>query len=70
MNPAIQSLEDFNYDKSTQILTKSQLRAGFIIRDMMGKKLNAYFKKWNEETQRFRIILTKNISDRLIRISK
>ena len=70
MNPAIQSLEDFNYDKSTQILTKSQLRAGFIIRDMMGKKLNTYFKKWNEETQRFRIILTKNISDRLIRISK
>jgi hypothetical protein len=47
MNPAIRSLEDFNYDKSTKIITKSQLRAGFIIRDMMGKKLYTYFKKWN-----------------------
>jgi hypothetical protein len=30
------------------------LRAGFIVRDMLGKKLDSFFKKWYKETQHYK----------------
>jgi len=46
------------------------LRAGFIVRDMLGKKLDSFFKKWYKETQHFKTKLNKNIRDNLIKMAK
>ena len=50
MTPVIKDLEDHNYSKSKEILTKSQYRASTIVRNMLGKRLFAYYRKWRDET--------------------
>jgi hypothetical protein len=46
MDPAIGGLSLWNTNKDRAILTKNQLRAGNISRDMLGKRLFSYFLVW------------------------
>jgi hypothetical protein len=47
MDIAIQETEQFNQDKMKALLTSNQRRAGNIVRDMLAKRLYAYFMHWN-----------------------
>ena len=68
MDPAIESTAAWNMNKDRAILTKSQLRAGNITRDMLGKRLLSYFLLWRKETDIYRIILNTKIKGRLLKM--
>ena len=70
MNPGIKDLEDHNYSKSQEILTRSQLRASTIVRNMMGKRLFAYFKKWKDETRHFNVTMKEKVKIKLLQLCK
>ena len=65
MNPGIKSLEDHNYAKSKDILTRSQYRASIIVRNMMGKRLFAYYKQWHKETFHYKMIMNNKVRIKL-----
>ena len=49
-------------------MVKNQLRASFIVRAMMGKKLFAFFQKWKKETDHIRVTCNSKVKDRLMKI--
>lgn len=70
MNPGIKSLEDHNFAKSRDILTRSQYRASVITRNMLGKRLFAYFKKWENETKHFNVTMREKVKIKLLQLCK
>jgi len=70
MNPGIKDLEEHNYDKSRAILTKSQYRASVIVRNMLGKRLFCYYKKWFEETRHYNVVLKHKVKIKLTQLLK
>lgn len=68
MDPAISQTSDWNRNKDRAILTKNQIRAGNITRDMLGKRLFSYFLVWKEETDFYRVTLHTKIKGRLLKI--
>ena len=70
MNPGIKDLEEHNYSKSQEILTRSQYRASTIVRNMMGKRLFAYFKKWKDETRHFNVTMKEKVKIKLLQLCK
>ena len=67
---AINATKQFNMDRERSFLVKNQLRAGFIVRAMMGKKLFAFFFKWKKETDHLRVTCKSKVYDRLLKICK
>jgi hypothetical protein len=70
MNPGIKDLEDHNYNKSTEILTKSQYRASIIVRNMMAKRLYCYYRKWKEETDHYNTTMRDKVRIKLTQLLK
>ena len=68
MDPAIESTAEWNKNKDRAILTKSQLRAGNITRDMLGKRLLSYFLLWKKETDLYRITMNSKIKGRILKM--
>lgn len=68
MDPAIESTAKWNMNKDRAILTKSQLRAGSITRDMLGKRLLSYLLLWKKETDIYRVTLHSKIKGRLLKL--
>jgi len=50
---AIAGLKTFTADKTKSLLTKNQLRASNITRDMLAKRLFSYFRKWRGEANHY-----------------
>jgi len=67
MDPAIASTSVWNKNKDQAILTKNQLRAGNIARDMLGKRLYSYFMLWKQETDIYRVTLNTKFRGRLVK---
>ena len=67
---AIRNTRLENIEREQQFLTKNQLRAGFIVRGMLGKRLCSYFVKWRRETGHFTYTCKTKIAVKLIKIYK
>lgn len=65
---AIRDTKQYNVNRERSFLVKNQLRASFILRAMMGKKLFTYFLKWKKETDHLRVTCKSKVYDRLIKI--
>lgn len=65
---AIRNTKQYNVDREHSFLVKNQLRAGFIVRAMMGKKLFTFFLKWKKETDHLRVTCKSKVADRLLKI--
>jgi UDP-glucose 6-dehydrogenase len=65
---AIRDTKQYNMDRESSFLVKNQLRASFIVRAMMGKKLFAFFLKWKKETDHMRVTCKTKVYDRLMKI--
>ena len=48
--------------------TKSAMKSGSIVRDMIGKRLFAYFAHWRDHTAGFKTNMNTKIKDRIIRM--
>ena len=48
--------------------TKSAMKSGNIVRDMIGKRLFAYFTHWRDHTASFKTNMNTKIKDRIIRM--
>ena len=70
MDPGIKDLEDHNFEKSKQILNRSQYRASGIVRNMLGKRLFAYFQKWKSETSHYSVTMNAKIRIKMTQMIK
>ena len=76
MNAALRDDMDVALEEHNQIikkqqdkmLTKSQMKSGSIVRDMIGKRLFAYFAHWRDHTASFKNNMNTKIKDRIIRM--
>ena len=55
----------FNNNFQSAMTTKSKIKSGNIIRDMMAKRLYAYFCHWKVSTANFKNSMNTKIKDRI-----
>jgi len=48
--------------------SKAMMKSGGIVRDMMARRLVAYFRHWQEHTQTFKSALNAKVKDRVFRM--
>lgn len=68
MDVVIAETSQFNKNKQKQLLTKNQLRAGNITRDILGKRLFSYFQKWRAETKHYSVTMNDKFKMRIIKV--
>ena len=68
MDVALDEHREFNAVHSEKMLTKSKMKSGSIVRDMIGKRLFAYFAHWRDHTAKFKNHMNIKIRDLIIRI--
>jgi hypothetical protein len=65
---AIEQTRQFNIDRERAFITKNKLRASFIVRAMMGKRLFSYFLKWRKESNQIRDVSRTKVWDKLLKV--
>ena len=70
MDKAIEEHSSFNKMKANSTLTASKKRAGNIVRDMLAKRLFAYFKHWYGHTRGFDNTMNMKVKDKIIKLYK
>jgi len=66
MDVALEEHKQFNQKQQDKMTTKSQMKSGSIVRDMIGKRLFAYFAHWKEHTDTFKTNMNTKIKSRII----
>ena len=57
MDVAIAKTTEFNATKSAKILNTNKNRAGNIVRDMLGRRLFAYFDHWVRVNEHYKVTM-------------
>ena len=68
MDVAVAEHAEFNKNFEAKLKMKNQKRAGNITRDMLGKRLFAYFNHWRLETEHYNKTMKTKVADKLIRL--
>ena len=68
MNVAISETEQFNKDKTSALLRSNQTRAGNIVRDMLAKRLFAYFMHWNNVGVNYNQTMETKVKDKILKM--
>ena len=66
MDIAISGCEQFNKDKTSGLQKSNQKRASNIVRDMLGKRLFAYFMHWNNVGVNYRQTMVTKVKGKVI----
>lgn len=68
MDVAILENTKFNTNFQANMTTRSMMNSGKIVRDMIGKRLYAYFQHWKESTANYNSKMKTKIKDRILRM--
>lgn len=68
MDVVIRDTTAYNADFQNKLLTKNQQRAGNITRDILGKRLFSYFKKWKDETGHFSNTMETTVKNKILKV--
>ena len=68
MDVAIRDFDNFNKNKTKSLETANSLRASNITRDMLGKRLYAYFIHWHKVKVNYHNTMQTKVKDKIIKM--